>query len=219
MSVFGNFSQGFSAPRTDNLYGFDGVKIQPTTLVKPERTNSFDLGARYTSRVVQAQASAWYIGYKNRIISSQVLLDDGSTLNLDRNVGRVRSYGFDASIAVRPVDMFSLYTFASYTNAKLKDNVVSPTGALISPTKGKFVAETPKWQVGGRAQFDLEPVSVGAQVKYVGNKGGVYFQLNVINLFDKFYIGNLSTQAAASNNPQVEFGSPRTVIGSINFEF
>lgn len=249
MSVFGNFSQGFSAPRTDNLYGFDGVKIQPTTLVKPERTNSFDLGARYTSRVVQAQASAWYIGYKNRIISSQVLLEDGSTLNLDRNVGRVRSYGFDASVAVRPVDMFSLYTFASYTNAKLKDDVVSPAGAILSPTKGKFVAETPKWQVGGRAQFDYEPVSIGAQVKYVGDrfltdindviapsyttvdldarvnlgkvndKGSIYLQLNVINLFDKFYIGNLSTQAAASNNPQVEFGSPRTFVGSIHFEF
>lgn len=249
VSVFGNFSQGFSAPRTDNLYGFDGVKIQPTTLVKPERTNSFDLGARYSSRVVQAQASGWYISYKNRIISSQVLLDDGSSLNLDRNVGRVRSYGFDASIAVRPVDLFSIYTFASYTNARLKDDVVSPTGAVLSPTKDKFVAETPKWQVGGRVQFDYDPVSIGAQVKYVGDryltdindvvapsyttvdldarlnlgkvngKGGVYFQLNVINLFDTFYIGNLSTQPAASNNPQVEFGSPRTVIGSIHFEF
>lgn len=248
-SVFGNFSQGFSAPRTDNLYGFDGVKIQPTTLVKPERTNSFDLGARYNSRVVQAQASAWYIGYKDRIISSQVLLDDGSTLNLDRNVGRVRSYGFDASIAVRPADMVSLYTFGSYTNAKLRDDVLSPTGTVLSPTGGKFVAETPKWQVGGRVQFDYEPVSIGAQVKYVGDrfltdindviapsyttvdldarfnlgkvndKGGIYLQLNVINLFDQFYIGNLSTQAAASNNPQVEFGSPRTVVGSIHFEF
>ncbi len=249
VSVFGNFSQGFSAPRTDNLYGFDGVKIQPTTLVQPERTNSFDLGARFTSRLVQAQATGWYISYKNRIISSQVLLDDGSTLNLDRNVGRVKSYGFDGSIAIRPVDMFSIYTFASYTNAKLKDDVLSATGAVLSPTKGKFVAETPEWQVGGRVQFDYDPISIGAQVKYVGDrfltdindvispsyttvdldarvnlgkvndKGGIFFQLNVINLFDKYYLGNLSTQPAASNNPQVEIGSPRTVIGSIHFEF
>lgn len=249
MNVFGSFSQGFSAPRTDNLYGFDGVKIQPSALVKPERTNSFDLGARYTSRVVQAQATGWYISYKDRIISSQVLLDDGSTLNLDRNVGRVRSYGFDGSVAVRPVDFFSIYAFGSYTNAELKDDVLAANGSVLSPTKGKFVAETPKWQVGGRVQIDYEPVSVGAQVKYVGerfltdindviapsyttvdldarfnigkvnDKGGIYLQLNVINLFDQFYIGNLSTQPAASNNPQVEIGSPRTVIGSIHFEF
>jgi len=251
ISVFGNFSQGFSAPRTDNLYAFDGVKIKPTIDVKPERTNSFDLGMRYTSGIVQAQASGWYISYKNRIISSQVQLEDGSSLNTDRNVGRVRSYGFDASLAVRPVKMLSLYGFASYTNAKLRDNVVDPAdpNKIVSPTAGKYVVETPKWQVGGRVQVDYDPVSIGAQVKYVGDryltdindviapsyttvdldarfdlgkvtdKGGVYLQLNVINLFNKTYLGNLTTNTAVSNNPQVEFGAPRTIIGSIHFAF
>lgn len=250
VSVFGNFSQGFSAPRTDNLYAFDGVKIQPTIALKPERTNSFDLGARYSSGIVQAQASGWYISYKDRIISSQVELEGGGTLNTDRNVGRVRSYGFDASLAVKPVDMLSLYGFASYTNAKLRDDVLNPvTGAVNTPTAGKYVVETPKWQVGGRVQVNYEPVSIGAQVKYVGdrfltdindviapsyttvdldarldlgkvnNKGGIYLQLNVINLFDKTYLGNLSTNTSVSNNPQVEFGSPRTIIGSVHFAF
>ncbi|BEU99571.1 TonB-dependent receptor [Novosphingobium olei] len=249
VSVFGNFSQGFSAPRTDNLYAFDGVKIQPTIDVKPERTNSFDLGMRYATGKVQAQLSGWYIGYKNRIISSQVLLDDGSTLNTDRNVGKVKSYGVDASVAFKPVDVLSLYAFGSWISAKLQDNVLDPkTGAVISPTKDKFVAETPKWQVGGRVQFDLERVSLGVQGKYVGKRyltdvndviapsyttvdldarftigkignGAAWLQLNVINLFDQSYFANLSTQPAASNNPQVEFGAPRTIVGSFNLNF
>lgn len=249
VSVFGNYSKGFSAPRTDNLYSFDGVTIKAPIDVKPERTNSFDLGLRYANRMVQAQASGWYITYKDRIISSQVTLDDGSSLNLDRNVGRVESYGFDASLAVRPVDMLSLYGFASYTHAKLKDNVTDSAGNVTSATAGRFVAETPKWTVGGRVQVDYQPVSLGVQAKWVddryltdindviapgyttvdldarlnlgkvSDRGGVYLQLNVINLFDKTYLGNLSTQPAASNGPQVEFGSPRTVIGSLHFDF
>ncbi|WP_225009452.1 MULTISPECIES: TonB-dependent receptor [Novosphingobium] len=248
VSVFGNFSQGFSAPRTDNLYAFDGVKIQPTIDVKPERTNSFDLGLRYGSGKVQAQLSGWYIGYKNRIISSQVLLEDGSSLNIDRNVGRVKSYGVDASVAFKPVDMVSLYAFGSWISAKLQDNVLDAAGNVSSATKDKFVAETPKWQVGGRVQFDLDPVSVGVQGKYVGKRyltdindviapsyttvdldaryrigkigrGSAWLQLNVINLFDKQYFANLSTQPQASNNPQVEFGAPRTIVGSINLDF
>lgn len=249
LSVFASYSQGFSAPRTDNLYGFDGVTIRPASEVKPEKTTSFDLGARYTTNIIQAQLTGWYIKYQDRIISSQVLLDDGSTLNLDRNVGRVRSYGFDGSIGVQPIKQLSLYAFASYTHAKLRDNVLSPAGAVLSPTAGKFVAETPKWQLGGRAQVDVEPFSIGAQVKYVGDRyltdindviapsyttvdldarldigqigrgGKTYVQFNVINLFDKFYYGNLSTQPAASNNPQVEIGSPRTLMGSIHMEF
>lgn len=52
----------------------------------------------------------------------------------------------------------------------------------------------------------------------IGN-GNAWLQVNVINLFDKSYFGNLSTQPAAANNPQVEFGAPRTVVGSINIDF
>ena len=247
-SVFGNFSQGFSAPRTDNLYAFDGVKIQPTIIVKPERTDSFDLGLRYASGKVQAQLSGWYIGYRNRIISSQVILEDNSSINIDRNVGKVKSYGVDGSIAFKPIEQLSLYAFGSWISAKLQDNVLDASGNVTSPTKDKFVAETPKWQAGGRVQFDLERVSLGVQGKYVGKRyltdindviapsyttvdldarfnigkignGAAWLQLNVINLFDQKYFANLSTQPAATNNPQVEFGAPRTIVGSFNLDF
>ena len=187
----------------------------------------------------------------------------------------MNSYGFDASIAVRPTRPLMLLALASYIHAELKDNVnlgtaafvaannpqVPPVGLIFcnspptatsgavltcAPTKGRMVAETPKWQFGGRAQYDIGPFSFGIQGKHVGArfatdvndvkvKGynivdfdarvgldtiihtkGTYLQFNLQNVFDKFYFGNLSTQINAAGNPNYAVGSPRTFSATLN---
>jgi iron complex outermembrane receptor protein len=267
ISTFGSYAKGFSAPRTDNLYRAPHVDVQP------EETNAFDLGLRYTTGLIQAQVAAWKIDYKNRIVTS---FNPDLGISIDRNVGKVDSYGFDASVAVRPVKPLMLIALASYIHAELKDNVelgtttlatppvglifcdgpptlANPTVATCAPTAGRMVTETPKWQFGGRAQYDIGPVSFGVQAKHVGSRfatdvndvrvkgynivdldarltldklglGSVgmkdtYLQLNLQNLFDKFYFGNLSTQIRASDNPNFAVGSPRTFSATLNVGF
>lgn len=227
VSAFGSYSKGISLPRTDNLYGFDDVTISPVSAVEPERSDSFDLGLRFTNRMVQAQVAGWYSRFKNRIISSTVLLEGGGTLSVDRNVGDVKSHGIDASVAVRPVQWFSLYGFGSYTIARLQQDATDPlSGRVLVPTSGKFVVETPKWQYGGRAQADFGAVSVGLQAKHTGDRwvtdvndlkaagytlvdldarlglgfAGMertFLQLNVSNLLKERYFSNLSTVSNA----------------------
>ena len=248
-SVFASYAKGFSAPRTDNLYAFDDVKIAPIAEVKPEKTDSFDLGLRYSSRLIQAQLAGWYIHYDNRIISTLTTLEGGGTLTTDRNVGTVKSKGVDASLGITPIRNLSLYGFVSYIDARLQDDAVDPTtGAVTTATAGKFVVETPKWQYGGRVQAAFDPVSIGAQVKHVGQRyvtdvndliaagyttvdldarfdlafaglDRTFFQLNVSNLFNARYFGNLSTGTTAASSTRYTFGAPRTVIGSVHFEF
>ena len=264
VSVFGSFAKGFSAPRTDNLYR------RPIVTIDPEETKAFDLGARYTSRRVQAQATAWKINYSNRIVSS---FNQDLGISLDRNVGKVDSKGVDASVAVQPIRWLSLIGLLSYIDTELKQNVevgsvafntALPAGLIYcngtaptatsgpvttcAPTAGKFVPETPKWQVGGRANVDLGSVEFGIQGKRVSSrfltdvndvrvkgytlvdadarfgldflgKGGekMYLQLNVQNLFNKFYLGNFSTQIRAADNPNVSLGGPRTFLATLNF--
>jgi iron complex outermembrane receptor protein len=267
VSIFGSYAKGFSAPRTDNLYR------QPTVDVTPESTDAYDLGVRYTNRLVQAQATAWKIDYANRIVTS---FDQALGISVDRNVGKVKSWGVDGSIAFKPVRQLALLAIASYTSAKLQEDIRLGTGTIttgggttgqplvvtsvpiVAPTAGKMVAETPKWQYGGRAELSLGPVDLGVEGKHIGNrfatdvndvisKGyttvdldarlklayfgikGAYLQMNVINLFDKYYFGNLSTQinafqicpagAVCSNNtnsPSFAVGAPRTVLGSLS---
>jgi len=253
ISFFGSWAKGFSAPRTDNLYR------APIVEVDPEETNAYDLGVRYTNNLVQAQGTLWRIDYKNRIVTS---FNPDLGISIDRNVGKVKTWGVDASVAVRPIRQLSLLAIASYIDAELKDNVATgalavgqscdddPLPAACAPTKGKMVAETPHWQWGGRANLELKWVEFGIQGKWVGSRFATdtndvkvkgyalvdldarlnlaplaealrktYFQLNVTNLFDKKYFGNISTQINAGGNPNFSAGSPRTVMGTLNVGF
>ena len=239
VSAFASYTKGLSAPRTDQLYR------APIIDITPETTDAFDLGARYTTNKIQAQLTGWYIGYKNRIVTS---FDQDQGISLDRNVGKVTSYGFDASLGYQVAKPLFLYVFGSYIHSELKDNIqlgVNPNGTpILAPTKGKRVAETPNWSFGGRAQVALGPVEIGGQVKYVGSRFATdvndvkvpsytlvdldarlslaqwglektYFQVNVSNLFDKFYFGNISTQIDVTGNPNFSIGAPRTVLGTL----
>ncbi|KQM38164.1 TonB-dependent receptor [Sphingomonas sp. Leaf10] len=239
LSMFGSYAKGLSAPRTDNLYRAPFIDVQP------EKTDSFDLGLRYNSRVVQSQLTGWYIGYKNRIVTS---FDFEQGISFDRNIGAVESYGFDGTVTVRPASWVGLTAIASYTHTELLSNVQT-TGTTVVPTRGKKVTETPEWQFGGRAEFNYGPLNVGVQGKWVDERFatdlndvvvGAYtlvdldarfsledyglpktsLALNVRNLFDERYFGNISTQVdARSGNPNFSVGFPRTVIGSVKFGF
>jgi iron complex outermembrane receptor protein len=251
-SIFASYAKGFSSPRTDNLYR------APIVTVDPESTDAFDAGVRYTNRQIQAQATGWVINYTNRIVTS---FNPDLGISIDRNVGSVKSYGADGSIAYSPVKAITLYAFGSYTHAELQDNVQlsGPTGldcgqssstvpVGCAATAGRMVAETPKWTFGGRAQGTMGPLDLGIQFKKVGDRFATdtndvrvkgyttvdldarlnltrwglektYLQLNIINLFNEFYFGNISTQINAVGNPNFAVGAPRTVMGSIHVGF
>jgi iron complex outermembrane receptor protein len=272
ISTFGSYAKGFSAPRTDNLYN------APIVNVRPEETDAFDLGVRYTTGRLQAQLAGWKIGYKNRIVSS---FNQDLGISIDRNVGKVKTWGFDGNIGFKPVRNLTVLAVASYIHTRLQDNIeisrasfdpaippgqpqVPPTGLIFcgaaptatsgpvltcAPTAGKMVAETPKWQYGGRAQYDIGPFSFGLQGKHVGArfatdvndvkvKGynvvdldarvelakltglkSTFLQVNLQNVFDKFYFGNLTTQIRASDNPSFAVGSPRTLSATLDVGF
>lgn len=263
ISTFGSYAKGFSAPRTDNLYN------APVVSVKPEETDAFDLGLRYTTSRIQAQLAGWKINYKNRIVTS---FNQDLGISEDRNVGKVNTWGFDANIGFKPTPHLTLLALASYIHARLQNNIeigtstaaglppglffcsgVTPTGTAVAetcaPTAGKMVAETPKWQYGGRVQYEIGPFSFGLQGKHVGSRfatdvndvkvksynvvdfdaranletltglKSTYVQVNLQNVFDEFYFGNLSTQIRASDNPSFAVGGPRTLSATLGVAF
>jgi iron complex outermembrane recepter protein len=223
ISMFGSYAKGFSSPRTDNLYR------APFVGVKPEKSNNFDAGIRYTSAMVQASFGAFLNKFSDRIVTS---FDQNQGISVDRNVGRVEIKGLEASIDVRPFPWFTFRGFGSYIDAKLKDNIVAGvvgTTTIILPTAGKKLVETPEWQYGYRAQLNFNPISFGANFKHVSSRFGTdlndqivpsynsmdvdarlslkkwglaktYVQLNVINLFDQQHLGSISSQIALPTN-------------------
>ncbi|WP_163364509.1 TonB-dependent receptor domain-containing protein, partial [Escherichia coli] len=83
---------------------------------KPETTDNFDLGIRYRSSKLQAQISGWYTNFHNRLAQSY---DPELDRSVYRNLGTVRKYGFDGTIAYQPVREVSLYAFGSYLHSEI----------------------------------------------------------------------------------------------------
>ena len=184
-TLYASYTKGLQVPGTDNLYQ---SLIFPVGVgaPKPETTDNFDAGARYTSSKVQAQLAAWYTIFHNRLASSYDPILD---ITIYRNLGTVHKYGIDANVAYRPIPPVTLYAFASYLKSKILDDV--QTGACTSAqvkagasagvgtcsavgqpifalTAGKREAGGPTYLMGARAEWNKGPFEAGIQAKRTG---------------------------------------------------
>src|SRR3954471_24007711 len=178
-SIFANYSRGLQVPSTDNLYNnfffaFDNPNARP----KPETTDNFDIGARYRSGKLMAQASFWYTIFQNRLASA---FDPDLQLTVFRNLGRVDKHGIDASASYQILPELQIYVYGSYLWSKIHDNVqisgtvaaVDCTAANPSPTAcaltaGRRESGAPVYTFGGSVQANLGPLELRLQAKRTG---------------------------------------------------
>ena len=288
MSVFASFAQGISVPGTDNLYqAFFYPVGDDRADPNPEKTDSFELGLRYRSSMIQASIAGWYTHYTDRSASAY---DPELDRNVYRNLGTVNKWGIDASISARPTEYLTLTAFGSWNDSDIRDDVAiglcnaamvgagafgcgSLTDTAYAPTSGKRESGSPTYQFGGSARVSLGAFDLGITAKRTGPRyvfdtnlptytGSLatasqvfpskapaywlanldarlnlsvvglneqsYFQLNVYNLFNNFYVGgfggglsqSLTSNNTAFGNPSfVQIGAPRTISGTVSFAF
>jgi len=189
ISAFASYTKNISVPSTDNLYNAfffppDADSAKP----KPETTDSFDAGLRYSSSKIQAQFAGWFTKFNDRLASAY---DPELDRTVYRNLGRVDKWGIDGSIAYEPIRELTLYAFGSWMRSKIKDNIQIgrfgsgasqvtdcdnvPTGAVLADvirscafTKGNYESGTPKYSFGGSAVGHFSIFEVGATVKRTG---------------------------------------------------
>ncbi len=265
-TIYASYAEGFSAPRTDNLYTIGvptGSTVAQLSDVEPETSQAWDIGYRFRSPTMIISTALWSNNFQNRIVSA---FDPDLGFSVDRNVGDVKMWGFDGQAGWTPSSDFSLYASISYTNSELQDDLqlrATPTPTYL-PTKGKVLVETPEWTFAMRAQWRLtDDLTFGFQGKRVGDRfttdindqitpaytvfdmdlryalpfgnEGTFLQLNVTNLFDEEYYGNISSGnnakalvdvdpgpgvvAKTASGAFVGLGAPRTVQLSLRTRF
>lgn len=163
--IYATYAEGFSAPKTDNLY------TSASSLVQPETSTSVAAGWRYQSSRLTTSFSAWGVDYKNRIVQSFDPADP--TLSIDRNIGEVKIYGLDLEAGFKPFEHMTVYASGEYTTSDVKsDEVVASAGALTIalPTKGKELVLTPKTTFAANARYDFGWIDVGGNVKFQGRR-------------------------------------------------
>ena len=250
--MYGSYAEGLSAPRTDSLYTVkrlaDGTVSNPG--VQPETTQAFDIGYRYQTPDVVAQVALWTNKFQNRIVSAY---DDSLGIFVDRNVGDAKGYGLDANASWRLEEYLSVFGSFSYNHSELKSDI--PLNGRVLPTKGKFIVETPEYTFGGGFDWNItEALRLSMDLKYTGERWSTdvndektpaytitnvsirydlpfaqetSLQLNVRNLFDEDYFGNISSRNNAvtitgvqnGSAPTYAVGFPRTLQASITTRF
>ena len=236
-SVYFSFAQTLSAPRTDDLYD------QKLTSPDPETADVYDLGYRYQTPTLMIAAAVWYNSFSNRI---ERAFDEPANIFYSLNIGDVKLKGLDAQIGYKPAENWFIYGSASFIDSEIQSNIPNGVG-LVLATQGKELYETPKYQTSIRVTHDFSDYfRVGVQAKRVGERWtnltnteeapayvlfdldarlglgftgweGGYLQLNVKNLFDEAYLGDISTNPSGTGVFQP--GYPRAVSLTLRAEF
>jgi outer membrane receptor protein involved in Fe transport len=119
--LFANYSKGMSAPATTSLYQTFYPSISSASIVKPEKTDNFDLGYRYNTSRISAQLDLWYTHFTNRLGSISNPNDNTSVYT---NLGSVNRYGFDGNVSYQIIPQhLSAYVFGSWLHSKIENNV------------------------------------------------------------------------------------------------
>ena len=251
--IFGGFTQvtrafvssATSGPFSTTQAGFDALLARG---LKPEGSDTFELGARYNDNVFNGVIGVYYVNFRNRLLGVQTGAGIVGNPAILQNVGSVRSIGFEAAGDVRLGGGLTLFASYSYTGATYEDNVVTPTATIA--IKGKDVVDTPKHLLRGEVAYDSDTffgrlganymskryfsylndqsvparVLVDATLGYrfdAGMRVPLELQLNATNLLDKKYVSTIGSNGFGNSgdNQTLLAGAPQQFFVTLKAGF
>lgn len=251
--IFGSFTQvtrafvssATSGPFSTTQAGFNALIARG---LKPEESDTYELGARYNDSVFNGVIGVYYVNFRNRLLGVQTGAGIVGNPAILQNVGSVRSIGFEAAGDLRLGGGLTLFASYSYTDASYRDDVVTPTA--IIPTKGKDVVDTPKHLLRGEIAYDSDSffgriganymskryfnylndrsvssrVLVDATIGYrfdMGMRSPIELQLNATNLLDKKYVSTIGSNGFGNSgdNQTLLAGAPQQFFATVKVGF
>jgi len=101
-------------------------------------------------------------------------------------------------------------------------NASNTLAAFAAPTTSSTFAYGTSYQVYQAKTPAYGTVDVDARLKlgFLGLNDQTFFQVNVQNIFNKYYVGGFTGGSTVQYSaPFVQIGSPRAFIGTLNFQF
>lgn len=207
-----------SGPFSTTQAGFDAIK----GTLKPEESDTYELGARYSTNRFNGSVGVYYVNFRNRLLGISTGAGIVGNPSVLQNVGNVRAVGFEAAGDFRLSGGFTLFASYSYNDTTYRNDVVNAVGAVLAATKGKTVVDAPKHLVRGEVAYDSDSLFGKLGVNYmskryftylndqsvpgralidatlgyrldVGARTPVEVQLNATNLLDKKYVSTIGS--------------------------
>lgn len=251
--LFGGFTQvtrafvssATSGPFSTTQAGFNELRARG---LKPEESDTYELGARYNNPVFNGVIGVYYVNFRNRLLGVQTGAGIVGNPAILQNVGSVRSIGFEAAGDFRLGNGITFFASYSYTDASYRDNVITPTATIL--TKGKTVVDTPKHLLRGEVAYDSDSffgrfganymskrffnylndrsvpgrVLVDATLGYrfdAGLRLPLEIQLNATNMFDKKYVSTIGSNGFGNSgdNQTLLAGAPQQFFVTLKVGF
>jgi iron complex outermembrane recepter protein len=163
--------------------------------IKPEKIDSFELGAKYDTRAFSINADAFYLNYKDLQLSSSE--PNGPGLNsviIVRNAASVHVKGFEADIRYNFTPDFQISGGGAYVDAPYKsftgssifvqDPVTHAFNAVVYDATGKQVLRTPKFTANASITYTARDVFGGSLTL----SGTAYYTSRIyFDIADQFY--------------------------------
>lgn len=227
--LYANYSKNLNAygflPFSQSQPAFDSSRRE----LKPEESQTFELGYRAHGEAFEASADAYYTRFSNRLLAVTPCAAVLTCSNILSNVGSVKSAGVDLALIWKPADGLRWLNTLSYDSAKYQDDYLN--GGVVA-TKGKYVVGIPAWMFTSDLSYAAGAWRVGLDGKYTGRRyitylndskvpgywlfdAGVSYDagawsalkdlslaLNVTNLLDKRYFATTGTNGYVASDPQ-----------------
>jgi len=222
---YASYAAGFAAPKTDDLYS------APVDAVQPETSDNFAAGYRYQTHTLNFSSSVYDTEYHNHIITTVDPNDPTTSIDRNVGDVRIYGLDLEAGLKpIEHLNIYGSANFnhsellSNYTSA-------ASGVPFEVPSKGKELVLTPDQTYALRVSYDFGPLTVGGEGKYTGKRyitdtndlsipgfavfnfdarynlpSVPYFtrsfvQLNVQNLFNRFYYSRATTTSFASYQP------------------
>ena len=170
-SVYGRVGQSFRFPTVDEVYSQFGGPVgdAAVTLLEPQTSHDYELGAEYRTATLRVRASAFEMNLSNEIY---FFAPTFSNINLPPT--RRQGVELDASAAIAP--SASLFGNVSVTDARFRDGVIG--GVDVS---GNVIPLVPRVKANAGVAWQLAPKTRFSGVaRYVGTQ---YYDNDQTNSF------------------------------------
>ena len=237
--VFGDYSKNMRAfvgaatggPFSTSPAGFAAIK----NTLKPETTDTFELGYRLNAGAVQGVLAGYYVKFHNRLLGISQCSGIVGCFSGLANVGGVTSKGIEAAGTWHVTPDWSLVASYAYDESTYDDNVVSAGGAVTTLTAGKTTVDAPKHIANASVNYDNGSLFGDIGVSYMSerfytylNDGsvpgralvdasvgyrfhgsqwleGLSIQASVTNLFDEKYVATVGSNGFVNSDPNGYF--------------
>lgn len=198
--------------------------------LKPETSNTFDLGLRFKRDTIQGSIAVYYTDFKDRQLGIATCAGIVGCAGTVVNVGKVETRGLEALAVWKISRGFSWFNTFTYNDSQYKSDYTD-NGKLVA-VSGKQVVDAPKkmfntelaYEVNGLfarlgakytdkryytysndrsvPSFTVANLSAGYKLGNVAMVKDVTAQVNVTNLFDKRYFGTIGSNGFSATDPQ-----------------